>query len=78
MLRWDNRLTVVNNPDENGGYRFKSFQWFRNGQPDGTEQSWSAGADGRHIDHMDFFRLDLTADNILGVLHTCEGHPPDH
>jgi hypothetical protein len=28
---WDNVLSVVNNADKNGGYRFVTYQWQRNG-----------------------------------------------
>lgn len=31
ITRWDNTLTVINNPGENGNYKFKdgSYQWYR-------------------------------------------------
>ena len=28
---WNNVLTVINNPDNNGGYKFYSYQWYKDG-----------------------------------------------
>jgi hypothetical protein len=40
-MRWENTLTVVNNPDNNGGYAFVSYKWFRNDAQIGDKQSYS-------------------------------------
>lgn len=32
-VRWDDVLVVNNNPETNGGYRFHSYQWYKNGAP---------------------------------------------
>lgn len=29
--RWDNVLAVINNPENNGGYYFETFRWYRDG-----------------------------------------------
>ena len=31
--RWDDVVVVNNNPDNNGGYKFSTYQWYRNGEP---------------------------------------------
>lgn len=41
--KFNNVLLVNNNPGSNGGYRFTSYQWFKNGQPIGDGQYYSAG-----------------------------------
>ena len=58
-MRWNNTLTVINNPANNGGYTFVTYQWYRNNQPAGTDQSWSAGANGESIHQADRFYLVL-------------------
>ncbi|MFV0536392.1 MAG: TIM-barrel domain-containing protein, partial [Dysgonomonas sp.] len=41
---WNNTLTVNNNPENNGGYKFVSFEWYENGQVIGeNKQYYSAG-----------------------------------
>ena len=38
--KWDNVLAILNE-QYNGGYRFRSYQWYKNGQPiDGAVLSW--------------------------------------
>lgn len=39
IVRWNNTITVVNNPANNGGYRFTGFEWLRNNLSAGTGQS---------------------------------------
>lgn len=70
--RWNNTFTVINNPDNNGGYSFTSYKWYRNGQEISTEQSWSAGANGELLNTTDRYYVELTAHNFAGVLRTCE------
>ena len=31
--RWDDVVVVNNNPDNNGGYKFSTYQWYKNGEP---------------------------------------------
>ncbi|GHT21945.1 hypothetical protein FACS189430_02950 [Bacteroidia bacterium] len=33
IQRWDDVLSVVNNPANNGGYTFVQYQWYRDGKP---------------------------------------------
>lgn len=41
---WNNTLTVINNPEKNGGYRFVGFEWYENGRLIGeNKQYYSAG-----------------------------------
>jgi len=64
LIRWNNTLTVINNSSLNGGYTFVSYQWFRNGQSAGTEQSWTAGDDGDRINPADrFYVVAVTTNN---------------
>lgn len=72
-IRWNNTLTVINNPANNGGYTFTSYRWYRNGQEIGSNQSWSAGKDGEKLNPTDVYHVALTADGISGELCTCEG-----
>ncbi|KRB59675.1 hypothetical protein ASD98_00715 [Flavobacterium sp. Root186] len=41
--KFNNVLLVNNNPQTNGGYEFASYEWFKNDQPIGTGQYYSAG-----------------------------------
>lgn len=72
VTRWNNTLTVINNPAENGGYSFTSYQWYRNGEPLSAGQSWSAGSQGEALNNTDKFYVALTAEGISGKLQTCE------
>ncbi len=71
-MRWNNTLTVINNPANNGGFEFDTYKWFINGVESGTNQSWSAGRNGEHINTSDVFRLELTAKGVHGILNSCE------
>jgi hypothetical protein len=71
-MRWNNTLTVINNPDNNGGFRFTSYKWYRNGQPVATDQSWSAGANGQPINPNDVFYVEVTAVGINGTIRSCQ------
>lgn len=41
--RWNNTLVINNNETTNGGYEFKSYQWYKDGKEIGTKQYYSAG-----------------------------------
>jgi hypothetical protein len=69
---WNNTLVASNNSENNGGYRFTSYRWYRNETQISTHQWWSAGSDGRHIDASDVFRVELTADGVSGILRSSE------
>jgi len=53
--RWNNTFTVINNPANNGGYEFKSYQWFRNGHAVGNNQFFSEGSNGEALIPEDVF-----------------------
>jgi hypothetical protein len=72
VTRWNNTLTVINNPENNGGYTFTSFAWYRNGEYIGNGQSWSAGNNGERIKSTDSYRVELTAQGLSRTLNTCE------
>ena len=72
VMRWNNRLTIIDNPLNNGGYEFNSYQWYRNDTPISTEQSLTAGANGEELNETDIYYVEVTADNINGVMRTCK------
>ncbi|WP_410879378.1 MBG domain-containing protein [Myroides sp. DW712] len=41
--KYNNVLLVNNNKQTNTGYVFTAYQWFKNGEPVGTQQAYSAG-----------------------------------
>lgn len=43
-MRWNNTLTVINNPELNGGFNFVAYKWFKNDTEIGTKQFYSAGS----------------------------------
>ncbi|MFV0419511.1 MAG: MBG domain-containing protein [Dysgonomonas sp.] len=73
--RWNNTMTVINNPDNNGGYRFTSFKWFRNGQEIASGQSYSAGSLYETLDPADKYYVEITGEQFDGTLRSCEGSP---
>lgn len=75
LTRWNNTLVVINNPENNGGYRFTSYKWFRNGQEIGTGQSYSAGKEGEQLNATDQYYVELTSNQFEGTLRTCAGTP---
>lgn len=73
--RWNNTMTVINNPDNNDGYRFTSFKWFRNGQEIATGQSYSAGNLYETLNPADKYYVEITGEQFEGTLRSCEGYP---
>jgi hypothetical protein len=71
-MRWNNTLTVINNPANNGGFTFTSFKWFRNGQDISIDQSWSASPNGDWINPDDEFYVELTAEGYSEKLRNCK------
>ncbi|WP_417444115.1 HYR domain-containing protein [Joostella sp.] len=49
IQKFDNILLVNNNSSTNGGYKFVSYEWFKNGQLVGTGQYYSAGENANDI-----------------------------
>jgi len=43
IQKFNNVLLVNNNPETNGGYKFVSYRWYKNGSVIGTGQYFSAG-----------------------------------
>jgi hypothetical protein len=74
VLRWNNTLTVINNPAENGGYQFTSYQWYLNQNPVSNKQSFSAGIDGATFRPSDIWHVELTALNVQGTLRSCQSN----
>ncbi|MDR2450004.1 MAG: T9SS type A sorting domain-containing protein, partial [Prevotellaceae bacterium] len=70
-MRWDNTLTVINNPANNGGFHFTSFAWYGDGRLITANQSFSAGNTGQTIDPAITYHVVLEADEYTGALSTC-------
>ncbi len=69
--KFNNVLLVNNNPLTNGGYEFVSYEWFKNGQPIGTGQYYSAGnALGTTLDPTADYSVKMTTKDGK-VLQTC-------
>jgi hypothetical protein len=71
IMRWNNTLTVINNPDNNGGFHFTSFVWYGNGRMITDNQSFSAGNTGQSLDPTVSYHVVLTAEEYAGTLNTC-------
>jgi hypothetical protein len=71
VMRWDNTLTVINNPANNGGFHFTSFAWYGDGRLITTGQSFSAGNNGQTLDPSVYYHLVLEAEEYTGALNTC-------
>lgn len=71
--RWDDVVVVNNNPDNNGGYKFFSYQWYRNGQaiPGATGQYYQeeGGLNGFYSVEVNGIRV---SDNAQVHFVTCE------
>ena len=69
-MRWNNTLSIINNPENNGGFSFVTYRWFREGQEFNTAQWWSAGAQGQLLDTINWYEAEgTTADG--NRLRTC-------
>jgi len=75
ITRWGSTMTVINNPLNNGGYKFISYKWYRIRGNTKTEvsqdQSYYPGEE--HI-NGDKYYVELTTDQN-SVLRTCETAP---
>lgn len=63
VQRWNNTLSVNNNSATNGGYKFVSYKWYKNGQLVSTKQYYSAGKNKEDV-------LDVTAQYYVEVTTT--------
>ena len=72
IMRWNNTLTVINNPANNGGFRFTAFKFFRNDNEITTNQSWSISYMGYWLNETDEFYVELAAEGYSEVLRTCK------
>ena len=70
VMRWNNTLSVFNNPANNGGYSFVSCRWFRNGEEFSTAQWWSAGPNGEPIDTEYEYQVEVITTDGMKLL-TC-------
>jgi len=78
ITRWDNTMTVINNPLNNGGFHFNSYEWYEATNkitPVSSQQFYSVGKDGRLLDPNREYYVILTADEYKGELATCIGKP---
>ncbi|WP_082430139.1 choice-of-anchor Q domain-containing protein [Gabonia massiliensis] len=84
--RWNNTLAAVNNPDNNGGYNFTSYKWYRKAAGEseyklvGTDQIFSAGSVlGSWLNEKDEYYLEVEAEDnwglSLGTLRTDNAFP---
>ena len=73
VMRWNNTLSIINNPANNGGFTFVTFRWFRDGQQFNTDQWWSAGADGEPINtEYEYYVEVVTTDGMM--IRTCPAY----
>ena len=73
--RWNNTMTVINNPLNNGGYRFNAYEWYKNDQLVSTDQSYSAGQkETDKLNPSDRYQVVVTTTDGQ-VIHSCEGSP---
>jgi hypothetical protein len=70
-MRWNNTLTVINNPDNNGGFHFTSFAWYGDGRLITNNQSFSAGNIGQNLDPTITYHVVLAAEEYIGTLNSC-------
>ena len=62
--KYNNVLLVNNNKQTNTGYVFTAYQWFKNGEPVGTQQAYSAGTNfGDVLEIGATYHVELTLHN---------------
>jgi len=70
--KFNNVLLVNNNSSTNGGYKFVSYKWYKNGSLIGTEQYYSAGENASNtLDPTAMYYVEMT-DASGNVYRTCE------
>ncbi|RKD92121.1 MBG domain-containing protein [Mangrovibacterium diazotrophicum] len=72
VQKYNNVLLVNNNPDNNGGYTFVAYKWYKNGVLIGTGQYYSAGQNASNqLDPTASYSVELTTSEGE-VIHTCD------
>jgi len=70
--KYNNTLIVNNNPANNGGYNFTSYEWFKNGRSVSNEQFFSEGNNASDLlDPLAAYSVKMTTSEGQ-ILQTCE------
>ncbi|MDR2362781.1 MAG: T9SS type A sorting domain-containing protein [Prevotellaceae bacterium] len=72
---WNNTLTVINEPANNGGYHFTAYRWYKNGKHVSNRQWYSAGNKGEQLNPADEFYVELSAEEYDGIVRSCRYTP---
>ncbi|MGB7784526.1 MAG: T9SS type A sorting domain-containing protein, partial [Salinimicrobium sp.] len=71
VQKFNNVLLVNNNPETNGGYKFTSYKWFKNGFLVGTNQYFSEGDNASdQLDSESSYYVEMITEEGE-VLRTC-------
>ncbi|MDT0686963.1 T9SS type A sorting domain-containing protein, partial [Autumnicola psychrophila] len=71
VQKFNNVLLVNNNPETNGGYKFVSYKWFKNGLLVGTDQYFSEGDNASdQLNSESTYSVEMTTEDGE-VLRTC-------
>ena len=72
IQKYNNVLLVNNNPETNGGYRFTSFNWYKDGVLIGTGQYYSVGENASdQLDLNAMYSVEMETEDG-DILSTCE------
>ena len=72
IQKYNNVLLVNNNPETNGGYRFTSFNWYKDGVLIGTGQYYSVGDNASdQLDLNAMYSVEMETEDG-DILSTCE------
>ena len=72
IQKYNNVLLVNNNPETNGGYRFTSFNWYKDGVLIGTGQYYSVGDNASdQLDLNAIYSVEMETEEG-DILSTCE------
>ncbi len=72
VQKFNNVLLVNNNPATNGGYKFESFRWYKNGALIGTGQYFSEGDNlSDQLDTESSYYVEMTTEDGE-ILRTCD------
>ncbi|MDT0691137.1 T9SS type A sorting domain-containing protein, partial [Salegentibacter sp. F188] len=71
IQKFNNVLLVNNNPETNGGYKFVSYKWFKNGSLVGTDQYFSEGDNASdQLNSESTYSVEMTTEDGE-ILRTC-------